>query len=333
MRVIVEGPDNSGKSTLIRHLHQTLGVAIVPGEGPARSTAEINHRVARYHEMDEVVFDRHPCISQSIYNNFRAGTPPCVDDQLMAQFRNDPRNLYIFCQGRSLDGHIARDVDEVVDESGQRHLELVNENHEAICGIYRAWSDHYAHAHYRIGDGFERITQMVAGWLKPPFNPINDIREFHEHFELSYRGLPRRLPPMLSQFRRRFMWEELNEYATHADGAEIAVFERDQADYAYHLEHMLDALVDEVYVVLGTSYLHGFDFAEAWHRVHEKNMMKVRATAAGPGAKDSGREKTFDIVKPAGWTPPSHIDLVEVNDLSSDRSSKIDPRKNVDMIT
>ena len=66
---------------------------------------------------------------------------------------------------------------------------------------------------------------------------------------------------------------------------------------------VLDALVDLVYVALGTAYLHGFGpqkFNEAWRRVHEKNMEKIRA----PSADHSKRGSAFDVIKPAGWTPP-----------------------------
>jgi len=72
------------------------------------------------------------------------------------------------------------------------------------------------------------------------------------------------------------------------------------------LEGMLDALVDLTYVVLGTAYLHGFDFNEAFRRVHEANMKKVRAEAK----TDSKRGTAYDVVKPEGWTPPDLGDLV-----------------------
>jgi predicted HAD superfamily Cof-like phosphohydrolase len=78
------------------------------------------------------------------------------------------------------------------------------------------------------------------------------------------------------------------------------------------LERQLDALVDSIYVKLGTAYLQfGADrFREAWRRVVVANMGKVRADAAVEGSTDSGREKKYDIVKPPGWTAPDHKDLV-----------------------
>ena len=124
-------------------------------------------------------------------------------------------------------------------------------------------------------------------------NPmIADIKEFHEKFRLEYNGLPRELPGRLFDFRMGFMHEELTEYANAFD----------QADKT----KQLDALVDLVYVALGTAYLHGFDFNEAWRRVHAANMLKVRAL----NPTDSVRGSTYDVVKPKNWQPPNLEDLV-----------------------
>ncbi len=122
---------------------------------------------------------------------------------------------------------------------------------------------------------------------------VSNIRQFHENFDIAYDGPPRLLPKDIQQFRTEFMKEELMEY-------EVAVEERDA-------EKQLDALVDLVYVALGTAYVCGWNFEEAWRRVHHANMQKVRASKEN----HSDRHPTFDIVKPPGWVAPTHHDLVE----------------------
>lgn len=140
---------------------------------------------------------------------------------------------------------------------------------------------------------------------------MRDIAEFHEKFGLTYEGPTRALTGELGQFRQHFIGEEYDEYLSHAEVVEKLIEQRvnDRADITYHLEEQLDALVDLVYVTLGAAYLHGWNekFKEAWNRVHERNMAKVRAERA----EDSKRGSTFDVVKPPGWTPPKHTDLVE----------------------
>jgi predicted HAD superfamily Cof-like phosphohydrolase len=123
-------------------------------------------------------------------------------------------------------------------------------------------------------------------------DPFECIKDFHKKFGLTYEGKPRTLPKDLRNFRTDFMEEELNEYA-------MAAAQENKHD-------QLDALVDLVYVVLGTAYMQGFDFNEAFKRVHEANMKKVRAVTL----KDSKRGSIYDVVKPEGWTAPDLNDLV-----------------------
>lgn len=139
---------------------------------------------------------------------------------------------------------------------------------------------------------------------------FDDIKAFHEKFELAYDGPPRDLDEELETFRVGFMAEELLEYVTEHPATKRVV------DYIKNgvairakkpsREKQLDALVDLVYVALGTAYMQGFDFEEAWRRVHEANMKKVRALSA----VDSARGSTYDVVKPEGWVPPDLSDLV-----------------------
>lgn len=140
------------------------------------------------------------------------------------------------------------------------------------------------------------------------FDPVRDIQEFHIKYELAYAGAPRELPEEVAKFRVKFLAEELCEYTTDlgpGDREDIQyLLARNHAPGNLHLK--LDALVDLVYVALGTSYLHGFDFREAWRRVHAANMTKVRALRAG----DSTRGSIYDVVKPQGFVPPDLSDLV-----------------------
>lgn len=112
------------------------------------------------------------------------------------------------------------------------------------------------------------------------------IKDFHKKFELEYTGGPRQLPDDLQGFRSKFMQEELDEY-------EEAVGEED-------LEKQFDALIDLVYVAIGTAYLQGFPFNKGFELVQIANMAKVRALRES----ESKRGSTYDVVKPEGWTAP-----------------------------
>jgi predicted HAD superfamily Cof-like phosphohydrolase len=122
---------------------------------------------------------------------------------------------------------------------------------------------------------------------------INDIKEFHEKFDLKGSDIPTRLSPELVKFRIKFMHEELMEF-------EDAVTHDDIAG-------QLDALVDLVYVALGTSYLAGLPFEAAWDEVHACNMRKVRA---GPNGEGSKRGSPHDVIKPEGWKGPDYSKIL-----------------------
>ena len=118
-----------------------------------------------------------------------------------------------------------------------------------------------------------------------------DVKQFHEKYDIQYEGKPRMLPEYISKFRVARTREELTEYVD-----------------AVNIPDKLDALIDAIYINLGTLHLHGFSpevIAEAWRRVHEANMKKVLASEKNPSKYGINN----DTVKPDGWVSPTHEDL------------------------
>lgn len=124
---------------------------------------------------------------------------------------------------------------------------------------------------------------------------FRDVGDFHEKFGLDfvessspcgYTG-PTPWDAELLEFRKKFLQEELAEFIEGMD----------EYDHA----KMFDALLDIVYVAMGTAHLLGYPWEEGWRRVQKANMAKVRAAADG---SDSKRSSSFDVVKPEGWQAP-----------------------------
>lgn len=129
---------------------------------------------------------------------------------------------------------------------------------------------------------------------------IHDVEKFHTKFNLMPRDLGAPIDKELTQFRIKFLAEELkeaNEAAARAD-----------------LPGLLDALVDLVYVAIGTAYTLNLNFGDAWKNVQAANMAKIKASADNP----SKRGYSGDIVKPAGWRAPDHDSLFIGPDLGHD---------------
>lgn len=114
----------------------------------------------------------------------------------------------------------------------------------------------------------------------------NDIQRFHQTFNIPQLLVPSVTNDEMMEFRKKFLDEELQEFKDAVDrGDRVKAF---------------DALIDLVYVAMGTAYICNFPWQEGWDIVQIANMRKVRATKK----EDSTRGTTFDVVKPAGWVPP-----------------------------
>lgn len=137
---------------------------------------------------------------------------------------------------------------------------------------------------------------MKSKNLVEPHNPEWSIMVLHfqKRFNQAYAGQPRELPASIAALRKKLIREEAEELVLAIDRGE--------------LHEQLDALVDLLYVAIGTANLMGFyhQLNEAFHRVHEANMRKVLA----PSRHESKRDSQWDIVKPPGWEKPDLTDLV-----------------------
>jgi predicted HAD superfamily Cof-like phosphohydrolase len=116
----------------------------------------------------------------------------------------------------------------------------------------------------------------------------NDVKAFQEKFAVPMAEQPSFLTEEMFTFRFKFMHEELKEFQ--------------QAHELQDMHEMADALVDLCYVVHGTALIMGLPWQALWDEVQKKNMQKVRAVSA----EQSKRKSSFDVIKPLGWTPPSH---------------------------
>ena len=120
-----------------------------------------------------------------------------------------------------------------------------------------------------------------------------DIADFHEKFQLPQPQRPSLLTPEMAAFRIKFMQEELDEFIlAHRQG---------------NLAECLDALVDIVYVAIGTAWLMNLPFDRAWSAVHGANMQKIRAERP----TDSKRGTSFDVIKPPGWKHPNIEEVID----------------------
>jgi predicted HAD superfamily Cof-like phosphohydrolase len=109
-----------------------------------------------------------------------------------------------------------------------------------------------------------------------------DVREFHQKFDLLNFDTPGHLTRRKLDERFECMQEELTEFTEASDRQDLAA--------------IADALIDLVYFAKGTSVMLGLPWRELWDDVQRANLAKTRGV--GP------RGHKVDCVKPPGWIGP-----------------------------
>lgn len=106
--VILEGPDGSGKSTLAARLLKGTGqpTLLVKRSGPPGDVETLRFQAAWIEEQHKglnIIADRHPLISETIYAPVvrKVPVPPWTEAEALYhfdQFRPDRRPLIIYCR-------------------------------------------------------------------------------------------------------------------------------------------------------------------------------------------------------------------------------------------
>jgi len=131
---------------------------------------------------------------------------------------------------------------------------------------------------------------------------FGDVGQFNHKFGLPsviHDGGPRQVDLNSEEVQERLtlkmkhLSEELREW--------------EEGYYQDDVVKMADALVDLVYVALGTAHFLGLPWEQIWNEVHRANMRKVRATSP----EESSRASASDVIKPPGFVPPDLEEILE----------------------
>ena len=122
---------------------------------------------------------------------------------------------------------------------------------------------------------------MITNW-------VYDIADMHDKYGVNekVREFDSEKLKQFLQFRVNFLEEELTELKDNMDNP----------------EEIVDALIDLCVVAIGTLDAFEIDSYKAWNEVHKANMNKE------VGVKESRPNPLGlpDLIKPEGWTAPSH---------------------------
>lgn len=155
MAIIIEGMDNSGKSTLAQIMAEYMGLIVQESEGPPIDEDEINDRVDRYEKMTDRLFVRHPVISNAIYGQVREEGDIISEGRRMLFYENKHTIIYCDAGTRGLGAHVQKAHDT------EKHLEDITNNYNKLLYLYRQWAAEHAHFVYRIGDDMDQLIATV----------------------------------------------------------------------------------------------------------------------------------------------------------------------------
>lgn len=158
MAIIIEGPDNSGKSTLARIVAKRFGLQLIESEGPPRYPGELIHRIERYNALPRPLFVRHPCVSQPIYSRLRKERSDGIPTDMLTEFYNT-NHFFIYCDpgNRGMSGHVEKEGIDTLE-----HLRAVHENYVDLLIAYRKWALTRADLLFRIGDNIDRVLRVCS---------------------------------------------------------------------------------------------------------------------------------------------------------------------------
>lgn len=176
---------------------------------------------------------------------------------------------------------LRKDLPEFFD--GLLDLVYVAAGTSAIFGF--DWWHHFSDAHYR---------KMVV--VDPEYNLVTldptrtEISYVHDWARKAYQDV-RRVPnwPKHDPFMLKVL-DDLHSIINKISGG--------------YLDDDLDTMAQQLgymsHGVMATAVVCGLPWQAGWNAVHEANMKKVRVDRPENSKRGSG----FDVVKPAGWTPP-----------------------------
>ena len=132
---------------------------------------------------------------------------------------------------------------------------------------------------------------------------FKDVKKFHEKFGLLVGRKPQRLTIRKMKERIEFLQEELDELKSAVESD--------------NFPEQADALVDIVYVALGTAVMMGLPWKSLWDDVQRANMEKVRGVTK--------RGHAVDCMKPEGWIAPWTAGIVWEHGFDPDLAPVDDP--------
>jgi adenylate kinase family enzyme len=183
MAIILEGPDNSGKTTLAKALQSAVACKYIHAGGPPANQRGEQDCLAKQQSMfsyPDAVLDRVTCISQSVYN----------PDETMEPIRRTMRAhlsssgaILVFCRPSTDRLMRTQDLTWRVDEPDDLKAKIVQNQH-LFVQRYDAIMAVTPHVHYDFEDPIaaNHVAELLSDVLKGRIDSFNVLKNAMHRF-------------------------------------------------------------------------------------------------------------------------------------------------------
>lgn len=151
-------------------------------------------------------------------------------------------------------------------------------------------------------DSEEEATKYRDNYFSSIESQIDQVARFHKAFKIKDPNTPTNLSPEEVSLRCKLLYEELEEY--------------EEAAMQGNMVETLDALGDQLYIILGTILRHGMQniIVEVFNEIQRSNMSKLNENGEPiiNGVNGSDPTKPMGkILKSEQYTPPNLKPILE----------------------
>lgn len=157
MRIIIEGPDGSGKSSLAKQLSKDLEMKTFWSAGPPGSISKVKQCCIDQYNMKDTVFDRVTCISEQCYNMNLSFIRRQILNYYLLKMTQD--SIIIYCTAQV-------EPDDTDGFNDEEHNKMVRDNFEEIKLRYGNTMVNIKHINYNFQTyNYEDLLWMIKQQL------------------------------------------------------------------------------------------------------------------------------------------------------------------------
>lgn len=162
--IVIEGPDNSGKTTLSKRLSKDLGIPFRHSIRP-KTVEELENSFIDKISNPNAIYDRYSPICEYVYGNILRGVSLAGNNLFtISRELNFMQPFVIYC----------RPPDGIIKNSKKPEMEGVLENIEKIIKKYDEFFNYYSSCNPHTGCIFYRYD-----WTKNTYNHLLSLVKVH----------------------------------------------------------------------------------------------------------------------------------------------------------